>query len=154
LRTEIEIEDCSNPYCIIRTAAVDANINSLAEKISMLGNSGETLMLYGWDGDFCMKILPKDIFRIYSMDKKVFIETEKETFLLKMRLYEFEELCQKNGWTDFIRISNTDIVNFARVLNLDFSLTGVIKINLSNKTQAIVSRRYMNRIRKELCLKK
>lgn len=154
MKTEIEIEDCGTPYCIIRTAAIDENINCLAEKISMLGNSGETIILYGWDGDFCVKVLPKDILRVYSMDKKVFIETEKDTLLLKMRLYEFEELCEKSGWTDFIRISNTDIVNFTHVLNLDLSLAGIIKINLSNKTQTIVSRRYMNKIRKELCLKK
>lgn len=151
MKTEIKIEGCENPYCVIHTAAVDEKINELAEKISMLDYSGNTVLLHGWDGDFCVKILPKDILRIYSLDKKVFIETKDENLILKMRLYEFEELCTKCGWTDFIRISNTDIVNFNHVLNLDLSLSGVIKINLDNKTQAIVSRRYMSKIRKELC---
>ena len=92
--------------------------------------------------------------RIYSMDKKVYMDAvadgEDETLLVKMRLYEFEELAQKCGWTDFIRISNTDIVNFSKVTNLDLSLTGIVRVNFTNGKAAIVSRRYMSKIKKEL----
>lgn len=154
MKTTIKIDECESPFCEIHTPEVNENIENLAEKISLLGFSGETIILNGWDGDYCIKVMPKDIYRVYSLDKKVFIETEKEHLLLKMRLYEFEELCEKGGWSDFIRISNTDIVNFSHVRNLDMSLAGVIKINLKNDSQAIVSRRYMNKIRSELCLKK
>jgi len=154
LKTEIKIDGCEKAFCVIHTPEINETIESLAEKISLLGYSGEAIALNGWDGDYCVKLQPKDIFRIYSLDKKVFVETEKDQFMLKMRLYEFEEICAKGGWTDFIRISNTDIVNFNHVRNLDMSLAGVIKINLKNDTVAIVSRRYMNKIRTELCLKK
>ena len=73
-----------------------------------------------------------------------------ETLLVKMRLYEFEELAEKCGWTDFIRISNTDIVNFSKVTKLDMSLSGIIKVNFTNGRDAIVSRRYMNKIKDQL----
>ena len=75
---------------------------------------------------------------------------ETETLLVKMRLYEFEELAQKCGWTDFIRISNTDIVNFSKVTKLDMSLSGIIKVNFTNGKDAMVSRRYMNKIKDQL----
>lgn len=150
MKTEIKIEPCENAFCVIHAPEANQKINNLAEKISMLDDSGESVYFNGWDGDFCIKILPKDIFRVYSLDKKVFVETEKENLLLKLRLYEFEELCSKYGWSDFIRISNTDIVNFSHVQNLDLSLTGVIKINLKNQTQTMVSRRYMSKIKESL----
>lgn len=150
MKTEIKIEPCENAFCVIHAPATTEKINLLAEKISMLDDSGDTVVFNGWDGDFCVKILAKDILRVYSLDKKVFIETEQENLLLKLRLYEFEEICTKYGWSEFIRISNTDIVNFNHVKNLDLSLTGVIKINLKNGTQAIVSRRYMSKIKEEL----
>lgn len=150
MKTEIKIEACESPFCVIHTAAMDENIKNVADKISLISIYGEKTAINGWDGDFCVKIHPNEIFRIYSLEKKVFVETEKEHLLLKMRLYEFEDLCQKCGWSDFIRISNTDIVNFKHVKNLDLSLTGVIKINLKNGTQATVSRRYMSKIRREI----
>lgn len=150
MKTEIKIESCEKVFCVIHAPEENEKINNLAEKISMLGESGENITLNGWDGDYCIKLSPKDIFRVYSLDKKVFVETEKEHLLLKLRLYEFEELCTKAGLSDFIRISNTDIVNFGHVKNLDLSLTGVMKVNLKNGNQTIVSRRYMSKLKESL----
>lgn len=120
----------------------------------MLDPDGKTVILNGWDGDYCLQLKPTEIFRVFSQDKKVFVQTQKETLLLKMRLYEFEELAQNCGWNNFIRISNTDIVNFENASKFDMSLSGVIKVIFNDDTFAIVSRRYMNKIRGELCLRK
>lgn len=148
--TQIKIEKCDKPYCVIHTQTETDSIKAIAEQISRMDERGRTTMLTGWDGDYCIQVKQNEIFRIYSMDKKVYLETEKENLLLKLRLYEFEELAQSCGWTDFIRISNTDIVNFSKVTKLDMSLTGIVKVNFTNGKDAIVSRRYMNKIKKEL----
>ena len=148
--TQIKIEKCDKPYCVIHTLTETDSIKAIAEQISRMDERGRTTMLTGWDGDYCIQVKQNEIFRIYSMDKKVYLETEKENLLLKLRLYEFEELAQSCGWTDFIRISNTDIVNFSKVTKLDMSLTGIVKVNFTNGKDAIVSRRYMNKIKKEL----
>ena len=148
--TQIKIEKCDKPYCVIHTQTETDSIKAIAEQISRMDERGRTTMLTGWDGDYCIQVKQNEIFRIYSMDKKVYLETEKENLLLKLRLYEFEELAEKCGWTDFIRISNTDIVNFSKVTKLDMSLTGIVKVNFTNGKDAIVSRRYMNKIKKEL----
>ena len=164
MNTKIEIENCENPYCVIYTASETPAIKDIAEKISRMDETGKTTVLNGWDGDFCIQVKQSEIFRIYSADKKVYMETETkattgtttrpapatETLLVKMRLYEFEELAEKCGWTDFIRISNTDIVNFSKVTKLDMSLSGIIKVNFTNGRDAIVSRRYMNKIKDQL----
>ena len=148
--TQIKIEKCDKPYCVIHTEAETDGIKAIAEKISRMNETGRNAMLTGWDGDYCIQLKQSEVFRIYSMDKKVYVETEKESLLLKLRLYEFEELAQNCGWTDFIRISNTDIVNFSKVTKLDMSLTGVVRVNFTNGKAAIVSRRYMNKIKNEL----
>ena len=163
MNTKIEIENCENPYCVIYTASETPAIKDIAEKISRMDETGKATVLNGWDGDFCIQVKQSDIFRIYSADKKVYMEAETktagtgagasaatETLLVKMRLYEFEELAAKCGWTDFIRISNTDIVNFSKVTKLDMSLSGIIKVNFTNGSDAIVSRRYMNKIKDQL----
>ena len=148
--TQIKIEKCDKPYCVIHTEVETDGIKAIAAKISRMDEKGHSTMLTGWDGDYCIQVKQSEIFRIYSMDKKVFLETEKETLLLKLRLYEFEELAQNCGWTEFIRISNTDIANFSKVTKLDMSLTGIVRVNFTNGKDAIVSRRYMNKIKGEL----
>ena len=147
---QIKIEKCDKHYCVIHAEAETEGIKAIAEKIERMDESGRSTMLAGWDGDYCIQLKQSEVFRIYSMDKKVYVETEKESLLLKLRLYEFEELAQNCGWTDFIRISNTDIVNFSKVTKLDMSLTGVVRVNFTNGKAAIVSRRYMNKIKNEL----
>ncbi|MBR5400695.1 MAG: LytTR family transcriptional regulator [Treponema sp.] len=148
--TQIKIEQCDKPFCVIHTQVETDGIKAVAEKISRMDETGRSTMLSGWDGDYCIQVKQADIFRIYSLDKKVYLETEKETLLLKMRLYEFESLAQSCGWTEFIRISNTDIANFSKVTNLDMSLTGVVRVNFTNGKDAMVSRRYMNKIKNDV----
>ena len=148
--TQIKIEKCDKPYCVIHAEAETDGIKAIAEKISSMDEIGRTTMLNGWDGDYCIQVKQNEIFRIYSLDKKVYLETEEENLLLKLRLYEFEELAQNCGWTDFIRISNTDIVNFSKVTKLDMSLTGIVRVIFINGKDAIVSRRYMSKIKNEL----
>lgn len=164
MKTQIKIENCDIPYCVIHTSRESQSIKDIAEKISRMDESGRTSFLNGWDGDYCIQVKQSEIFRIYSADKKVFMEAEgktatgtatgrastSENLLVKMRLYEFEELAEKCGWTDFIRISNTDIVNFSKVTRLDMSLSGIIKVIFTNGKYAIVSRRYMNKIKDQL----
>ena len=99
-----------------------------------------------------MQIPRDEIFRIYSQDKKVYVQTQKETLLLKMRLYEFEEMARDCGWSDFIRISNTDIANFSKVKALDMSITGIVRVNFTDGSNAMVSRRYMSKIKDQLTM--
>ena len=154
MKTEIKIEKCPSPFCVIHTEEKSKIIEDIAQKISMMNTDGKQEMINGWDGDYSIPLTPSQIYKIFSRDKKVFVQTESEVLLLKFRLYEIEELVQRCGLTDFIRISNTDIVNFANVSKMDMSITGVIKVILKNGDTAFVSRRYMDKIRRQLCLKK
>ena len=150
MKTEIKIEKCEKPFCVIHTQSETPAIQTIAEKIRSMDETGRATIITGWDGDYCIQLKQEEIFRIYSLDKKVYVETEKENLLLKMRLYEFEQLTQYCGWTNFIRISNTDIANFSKVTALDMSITGVVRVNFTDGKTAMVSRRYMTKIRDQL----
>lgn len=156
MQTQIKIEECEKPFCVIHTSQETEGIKALAEKISMMDESGFSALVCGWDGDYCIKVKQSEILRIYSQDKKVYLEcqNEEEALLLKMRLYEFEELAERCGWTDFIRISNTDIVNLSKVQKFDMSLSGIIKVIYGEDKVAIVSRRYMNKIKDQILMKR
>lgn len=154
MQVEIKIEQCEKPYCVIHAQSESDGIKEIAQKISMMDANGKNTVIPGWDGDYCIQVKQQDLLRIYSLDKKVYLEcqTEKEPLLLKMRLYEFEELAERLGWTDFIRISNTDIINLSHVKKFDMSFSGVVKVIYGEERFAIVSRRYMNKIKDQLLM--
>ena len=154
MQTQIKIEQCEKPFCVIHTSKETDGIKAVAEKISMMDENGLNAAVSGWDGDYCIQVKQNELLRIYSLDKKVYLEceSEEEPLLLKMRLYEFEELAERCGWTNFIRISNTDIVNLSKVQKFDMSLSGVIKVNYGDGKVAIVSRRYMNKIKSQIMM--
>lgn len=80
----------------------------------------------------------KDIIRIYSENKNVFIETKKDSYKSRLRLYEIEERLEKNN---FIRISRFEIINIKYIEKLDLSFTGTVAVSLKNGKVSYVSRR-------------
>ena len=144
MKTEIKIENIAIPYCVIHTQVESEAITRLANKIRETDNKGNETLLSCWDGDYCIQKKASVILQVFSQDKKVYVKTnEDDTFILKIRLYQFEEL----GWSNFVRVSNTDIVNIEYIEKFDLTFTGVIKIILKDKSIVTVSRRYMAKIK-------
>ncbi len=85
--------------------------------------------------------------RIYLNSGKVFAVTDKGEYVLRLRLYEIENLLLTD---QFIRISNSEIINLKKVNNFDLSFTGTICVKLSNGVTTYVSRRYIPKLKKIL----
>lgn len=136
-------EKYTEPQALILTDKITDEINRAVELIS--GSS--TQVILGFSGG---KLTPLDenlITRFYSFDGKVFAVAGNEEFTLKARLYELEErLAKKN----FIRISNSEIVNFSKIKNFDLSLAGTITIIFKDGSKTYVSRRYVKKIKQFL----
>ena len=92
---------------------------------------------------------PDAIVKIYAEDSKVFAQTDKWMYQIRLRLYEAEERLDSSK---FVRISNSEIVNLKKVKSLDLSFVGTICMELSNGTVSYVSRRYVSKIKKVLGL--
>ena len=90
-----------------------------------------------------------DLIQVYANGGKVFAVTNKGEYALRKRLYEMEErLNQKQ----FVRISNSEVINLKKVEKFDLNFAGTICVRLSNGTVTYVSRRYVKKIKKLLGL--
>ena len=88
-----------------------------------------------------------EIETIYSENGKIFIRCNNSIYNIKSRLYELELLLDKKM---FLRISNSEIVNFNKVKNIDFKIVGTLTINFKSGNKAYASRRYIPKIKKFL----
>lgn len=102
----------------------------------------EKLAAYSERGEELLE--PKEIIRVYTENRRVLVDSARGTFGLRSRLYEIEE---RLG-AEFVRISNSEIVNRGCIRALDFSLTGTIRLTLSGGIETYVSRRYVSKIKK------
>ena len=147
MRCEIRLDpDCEQPYAVIHTAKLTPEIEFLCRQLE---NSRQSLAGYR-DGQ--LYLLPQEqLLRVYTEKQKVFAQTADGVFLLKIRLYEVEDLLDM---TVFLRISNAEIVNSRSIRKLDISLTGTIGVYLDNDIQTYASRRYVARIKNFFGLRK
>lgn len=146
MQVEIKIDaSCSEPKVIILTDTMTEEVNSIVQKLS-----DRNLPIISGTKDGKTKILEQDeLFRIYAGGGKVFAETNYGEYLLRLRLYEAEDRLNP---AQFVRISNSEIINLRKVKNFDLSFVGTISVEMTNGTTTYVSRRYVAKIKKLLGL--
>ncbi len=92
--------------------------------------------------------LPEErIITISSDNKKLKIAADDGTYWLKMPMQDAEKMLNPS-W--FLRISRYEIVNLRKVKQFDFSITGTLRIELEDGTEAWASRRFIPAIKKRL----
>lgn len=146
MQVEIKInKEQKEPQIIIITDKITDEIDVLIKKLS----EDKTKIISGFrDGVF--EILQhNDIVRIYSANQKVYVVTIKGEFTTRLRLYELEEILNYN---QFIRVSNSEIINLKKVKNFDLNFSGTICVVFFDGQVTYVSRRYVARIKKVLGL--
>lgn len=130
--------DAKEAYVLVCAQKRDAAVEALMESIAM----PKTIVGYSERGEVILK--QTEIRRIYTERRRVLAESDRGTFFLKERLYTLED---KLDADEFVRISNSEIVNRRRILKLDFSFSGTIRLIFRNGTETYVSRRYVPKIR-------
>ena len=144
MQIEIKMDDnYREPKIIIMTDKMTDEVNDIVKKLS----DEQPQLIAGFKDESAQVIEPSSIYRVYAQSGKVFAETNKGNYLLRLRLYEAEERLEKFS---FVRISNSDIINLKKVKSFDLSFAGTICITLSNGTVTYVSRRTVSKIKKLL----
>ena len=144
MKVEIKIDDSYiEPKILILTAAMTEDVNLILNKLS----ENTPQVISGCKNEKIEVIEQEDLIRIYAGLGKVFAVTEKGEYTVRFRLYEIEKRLNHN---QFVRISNSEIINLKKVNNFDLSFTGTIRVELTNGTAAYVSRRYVSKIKKIL----
>ena len=140
MKIEIKTEPTTETKVIIVTNEVNESIQELIRRIT----EEHPRVIAGFSEDRVKLLEQREIIRIYAGEGKVFAVTEKGEYALRLRLYELEERQDKK---QFVRISNSEIVNLGKVTGFDLSFTGTIQVNLANGTSTYVSRRYVSKIK-------
>lgn len=110
-------------------------------------NSNEINRLIGMQDNNIFIIDVQDIIVIYSEEKNNYCRTQDGVFMIKEKLYYLEEnLSNKN----FIRISNSVIVNINKVKCFNTDIVGSILIKLTDDSEEYVSRRRVSNVMKFL----
>ncbi|NBK91313.1 LytTR family transcriptional regulator [bacterium 1XD21-13] len=144
MQVEIKIDPaCKEPKLIVLTDKMTEEINLLIKRISQ----EVPQVLSGFQNDMLKILDPSEIFRFYCASGKVFAADDKEEYTLRLRLYELEERLDKS---QFVRISNSEIINLKKVKSFDLSFTGTICVSLLDGTVTYASRRYVNKIKQVL----
>lgn len=116
-------------------------------KDQILGHPQDKITAFAGDG---IQILAyKDILRFYGLDNKIYLDTMKNTYTTRLRLYQLEDRLPKK---QFIKISRSEIVNLDYVKGLDLSFTGTIALELKNGQVSYVSRRNLKNFKEALGL--
>ncbi|MBR3882737.1 MAG: LytTR family transcriptional regulator DNA-binding domain-containing protein [Clostridia bacterium] len=145
MQNNIDIEvkldpNYTKPKLIIYTNNINDNINKIISKLQ--NNNDNTLIGYKDDQGFIIEL--KKIETIYTENKKVYAKSENETYQLKKRIFELEEALEEFS---FVRISNSEIVNFKQVKSINFKIVGTIILNFKSGNKTYVSRRYVKKIK-------
>ena len=144
MQVEIKIDPAyTDPKIIILTASMTEEVSNLVKKLS----DHIPPILSGYKDEKLELLELSDLVRIYANTGKVFAATDNGEYVLRLRLYEIEDRLPAN---QFIRISNSEIINLKKVQNFDLSFTGTICVKLSNGTTTYVSRRYVPKLKRIL----
>ena len=144
MQIEIKIDEkCKEPKIIVVTYKMTDEINAVIQRLA----DEQPQVLAGFREDTVEVLEMSCIYRVFAASGKVFAETDRGEYTLRLRLYEAEQRLDSRF---FVRISNSDIINLKKVRSFDLSLAGTICITLSNGTVTYVSRRSVVKIKQLL----
>lgn len=107
---------------------------------------GADFQLAGYQDKVLVPLDPSTIFCITVIRNKTYAVCEKETFLLKERLYVLEEKLPDY----FIKINQSSIANIKKIQRFDASISGTLKLRFQNGHIDYVSRRQLKYVKERI----
>lgn len=127
---------------LIRCRSVDDSIVALAKELE---KRRERLTVR--EGERIMQVDPSDVYYFEAVDNKVFLYTKEKVYETKSKLYELEE---QFGYTNFIRVSKSVILNLSKVESFYPEFNGRFEALMKNKERVLISRQYVPELKKRL----
>ena len=119
--------------------------NKLIEEIERLALSN-SIDIIGHTNETVKKLSPIEIYCFNIENGKVVAHTDTESFVVKQRIYELEEILDKN----FIKINQSCIINIKKVLQFSASFGGALMVTLKNGYKDYVSRRQLKLVKERV----
>ncbi|HGL7657050.1 TPA: LytTR family DNA-binding domain-containing protein [Streptococcus pneumoniae] len=116
------------------------------EKVQKVIEFAENLDQRGKIDDQVYLVEIGKIQRFYIENRKVLAETASQTYSIDLRLYQVLKLLPSN----FIQISQSEIINIDSISHLKLTPNGLVEIFLKNESFTYSSRRYLKTIKEKL----
>ena len=147
MRVDVNVsETITEPYVVIHTNEMTAEISELAQEISQFQHSQG--MIIGYQDERMMVLKPGDIALIRVENEKVFVVAGKETYRVQKRMYELMEQLGK----DFMQVSKSACINLRLLESVEPSFNGAMLLRLKNGEKEYISRKYIPQLKKYLGL--
>ncbi len=105
--------------------------------------------IIGYTDTQAVKLNLCDIYCISVINGKVFAVCKEQNFLLKSRLFSFEDMLPKN----FVKINQSCIANINKIDRFDASISASLMIYFKNGYSDYVSRRQLKNVKERLKIK-
>ena len=122
-----------------RTEAID-------QIVTFVNQLDKTPALKGKKDNQVYLLQPSIIQRIYIENRRLMAQTDTDDYLLSMRLYQVLETLPQN----FIKISQSEIINLKAVRQFAITANGLVEIHLNNGQITYSSRRYLKSLKEQL----
>ena len=144
---EIKIdENLKEPKITISSPTLTDEIQKITEILKNTIDLNNKLKVFKDSNMYIISLI--EIETIYASNNKIYVRTKNnDTYISKQKLYELEEILKH---TSFVRISNSEIVNFNEVEKLNLKITGTILLIFKSKQETYVSRRYIKLVKEYL----
>lgn len=137
ITTNISKDQGDDIEVIINASKITKELEDIIDLINETSKEGINTILGKMDNKISI-INVDEIMYIYSEEQCNYCKTEKGTYKISEKLYELEE---KLPVENFIRISNSTIINIKYVDCFDVGIVGTILVKFIDNSTQYVSRR-------------
>ncbi len=130
---------------VINAPELTEEVSAIANSIMGISNSIKQIIGTKDNKIYLLKI--DEIIYFYSEEKNNYCKTKNGVFKIKEKLYELEEKLSKG---DYVRISNSCIINLKYVDSFDTSIIGTIEVMFKDGSNEYVSRRRVKDVMKKI----
>ena len=145
IKTDISDEYSDEIKVTIQTNQVNDKVKEIINLIEKIDNNFKKII--GTQNNDIFIININEIICFYSENKNNYCKTNKGIFKVKQPLYELENNLETKN---FIRISNSCIININHIAYFNTDITGTIKVQFNDGTFEYISRRRVSTVMKLL----
>ena len=138
-------KEYKNIEVIINAPEINEEVTTIANSIMGISNSIKQIIATKDNKIYLFTI--DEIICFYSEEKNNYCKTKNGTYRIKEKLYELEEKLCKG---DYVRISNSCIINLKYVDSFDTSIIGTIEVIFKDGCKEYVSRRKVKDVMKKI----
>lgn len=134
-----------NIEIIIKAPEMTEEVKSITDSIMEMSNPAKQII--GTKDNRIYLLTMDEIMSFYSEERNNYCKTQNGIFKIKEKLYELEEKLTKGN---YVRISNSCIINLKYVDSFDTSIIGTIEVIFKDGTKKYVSRRRVKDVMKKI----